>query len=685
MPAKSFLGFDGGSLAFDMGDGQATRLPATGDTVRQAMLLEQAAGRDPAAVLQRQGGAGLAGPVDAGLAAAIPPAPSAMGPTALAQAPGGPMVMPEARVTPTGLAAVGAPKPKPSPGRSDVPVGLANVGGAPPVALPQDQALDAATAAMERGAAGAKALDDKWKRERELKAAADSAGIVNPDKLPPASAQPGTGKPIPVGARGGPAAAGGGARPAGMSGASREYTNWIDSQIMAEANKRPTAGRVVKGGKVQTGETVQGSAGPDPALSAQQDWTERLLGVYQGKIAGIQEQAQAAGAAGAAAIEAKNRAAQEAIAETEAAELKRLSDEHQALRQEVAKASVDPNRWWKDRTTGEKATIGIGLFIGNIVRGLTGRSDKPDVVMQSIFKKMDEDVQAQIRDIDKKRGDLNDLQKHYLQVKDRFGSEKAALESTRAAALTSLQAQIKQQATQAQIDAGVDVVPGPDGEPMLTGRFSLAERMAQLEAQRAIDARQAATSAAMRGQIAKQFGFTQDRVVGGSSGGDPNKIRALYKERQGIENEQRELGVKEREKPSGADSKQLIDSFKILGPDGKEREIRFDPEVPAEVRAKIAERSGAGNDALKDIASIRDKRGFLGIPGKTYKAGAVEGAAHGLQLNYDLFQGQGQSNEGIIGKTKEDAKGLLGGQMLDERERQVRDKQAEWARQYGAK
>lgn len=525
-------------MAFDMGDGSQARLPATPETVRQAMLLEQAAGRDPAAVLQRQGGAGLSAPVDPMLAGALPPAPSATGPEALAAAPG---------KRPSVVLDIGPPAAGPPPVKVGIggPIDLTPAPAAPAAPLPKITADQAAKGLgvqapakpgaivelsptarpatglptnpfdLQAGPTDLRALQAQADAAKTKETAAAAAGPVDKSKL----------VATPQGGSAG--AAGGEADPlANLNPEERKEYLLRQAKIRAEAAKRPSGGALVKGGKVQTGETMQAALGPDPALAAQQDWTDRLLGVYQGKLAAISERMNAAQADQQAAIEARAKAAQEAIAEAEGQELGRIQGEHRELLDRVRRAEVDPNRWWSSRSTAEKAGIGVAMFLGGVIRGLTGRADKPDTVLQEVFRQTDRDVEQQVRGIEKMRGDLNDLQRYYLQTKDRYGSEKVALEATKAVALTALQADIRRRATQAQIDAGVDVVPGPDGEPMLTGRFSLAERMAQLEAQRAIDARQANTSAALRGQIARTFGFTQDRYVGGSAGPNFDKMLA---------------------------------------------------------------------------------------------------------------------------------------------------------------
>lgn len=62
------------------------------------------------------------------------------------------------------------------------------------------------------------------------------------------------------------------------------------------------------------------------------------------------------------------------------------------LFQQVANNKVDPNRYWSQKSTGGKIAAGIGLLLGGISSGLTGRANPALDVIQNAIK---EDVQAQ--------------------------------------------------------------------------------------------------------------------------------------------------------------------------------------------------------------------------------------------------------------------------------------------------
>lgn len=67
----------------------------------------------------------------------------------------------------------------------------------------------------------------------------------------------------------------------------------------------------------------------------------------------------------------------------------------QAIKDDVQK--VDPDRFWNNKSTGQKISIGIGLMLGGIGSGLTGG---PNTAAQMINSAIDNDIQAQKLDID---------------------------------------------------------------------------------------------------------------------------------------------------------------------------------------------------------------------------------------------------------------------------------------------
>lgn len=654
-------------------------------------------------------------PVDPSLGALVPPRRTATGPDALALNDPPAVVMPGARITPA----------------TQVPTGLAAIGTAPPVPTPDQEMLAAMDRAAQRIGVGleeAKARQSQREWEAKRDALANQAGIYNPDKPPPASASPGTGAPIsPVRPAGGAAVRP--AAPAGvpMGRAAQEYSNFIDSEIINESRKPVGGGpvRVQKGGKIQTSEQTQGIIGPNADTQARLDAIAEQLG----KEKAIVGEADAALVQKKAEIDAKAAEAEQQAAETKAAiqqrageALGQIGGQMRDLQGRIASAEIDPTRWWTQKSTADKVGIGIAMALGGLTRGLTGRTSEGDPILKGVFSAMDRDVDAQIKNIDKQKGDLTDLQRIYAQTREQFGDEAIAADATKIAALQGLKAQLAQEAAKAQAVRGTEAVHDPkelqdlaEAEAALRAAFNgeaspldqraaearlralqsktrsydVRARIASLELERLELEKRAELETKINGSIARGYGFTQDKLVGGGGGRSSSKLESLYKKKNDIEDDQRKLSVSEREKKEKETPR--LDSFTVLDKDGKERVIEFDADVPPDVRVQVAKDSNAQNAALRNAKDIKEGRGDLfglglGIPWKRWvNKGELEGSAHSFQLNYDAGMGQGQSNEGVIKATKERATDLRGGSEFEQKAKDIQQRQIENARQYGKK
>jgi hypothetical protein len=568
--ARNFLGFDQrGMLGFDLGDGGPPAwLPVTPDTASEAMRLEAAAGRDPAAVLRRQGGASLTAPTGM---VAPPPAPGAMGPTALAK---GPSMVIDVGPKPPSMILDVAPAPGPAP-LPAIPAGA-------PIALAPEEPGARRAFRIESGpgdvSAGKAAGWSQTKIDYETKK--QEVAPAAPATAPGLSAgNPTSGLvPTPGGARG----EAGGSRqpPPGMN--AQEYQNWLRSEIAAEAGRRPSAGTLVKGGKMQTGEQWQGAVGPNAdtveAMRANAQGAGRLQRI-QADALNERDLAAAKIAGEQADYETKAAEVQAQIAQRKQAALEGIGAQAQALQQKIASAEIDDGRWWGSKSAADKATIGIAVALDGIVRGLTGRPGQPNAVLQEVYRQQDRDLDMQIKGVEKQKGDLNDLQRIYVQTKEQYGDEALAADAAKLAGLVGFKAKIQAEAAKAdavqatdpvfkkqqlqemaEAEQAIAVALGADSEDAKraaeariqklaarTRSYSVRGKLLELDVDRRVLEQQAAIEERMNGTLAKSYGFTQDRVVGGSGGADRKKIRGLFKELNDVEGEQRKLTVSERE------------------------------------------------------------------------------------------------------------------------------------------
>ena len=130
-----------------------------------------------------------------------------------------------------------------------------------------------------------------------------------------------------------------------------------------------------------------------------------------------------------------------------AAQQKR-TDELQALEQDyrdqvaaLGKNHLDSNRWWAQKTTGDKIATGILAFLGGLGAMGTGG---PNLAWEAIKRDMDADIDAQKFDFATQMDQAKGTQNAFALAMQRYGSEDAATAAARAAALDFAQAKLGQ-------------------------------------------------------------------------------------------------------------------------------------------------------------------------------------------------------------------------------------------------
>lgn len=181
---------------------------------------------------------------------------------------------------------------------------------------------------------------------------------------------------------------------------------------------------------------------------------------------------------------------------------------------ERATAEVDPKRYWKDKSAGEKVLLVLAGMFGGAGAGL---AKQPNLAAAAIERSVNDDIDAQKTNIANAKGNLNQLQGLYQDVVQRYGSEQAGLASMKVARLGAIESQIKaNMATATSEKARIQ-----------------AEKVLAIITQKRRDA-EVDLSRAMNGQIATQFKTIPKHIEGGGGGPDPKRIAALLAQNREI-------------------------------------------------------------------------------------------------------------------------------------------------------
>lgn len=193
--------------------------------------------------------------------------------------------------------------------------------------------------------------------------------------------------------------------------------------------------------------TTDGQQGIQVApYGTQDDMTNTFMQPFEMQQAAVAQGLKAAemkGAEQAATLDRAARDDQKRLAAQEAAAAERnnfmqakLADLNTRTR-EVAGMSVDPNRFWANKSTGEKVLAGIGLFLGAF--GSNGNK-AANIISDAITQ----DINVQKANIDQKGKGLSNERSLYNDMYAAYKDKDAAEAATRLAMLNN--AQVKAQA-----------------------------------------------------------------------------------------------------------------------------------------------------------------------------------------------------------------------------------------------
>lgn len=470
MPFKSYTNHEDGSVSFEREDGTWTpKLPPVGATYLEKKRVD------------------LQGQVDPGLVAAIPTVPSAVGPTALAQnqasVPDGrqPSVMwdapPAKDVDSGGMSGYSAPpanmseapKTPPSPTKEAPAAKQKPITG-------KDMGISAPESDSDRDKQTAAMLE----RERGLRALRGSPGVWDPggERLTGYSMQyiPGSSTAT--------------LREEERSGMPREVLNGLRRRaeelplLIKGAKKNPALQRQYVQELLRVQSALEPHIEKEPGdLAALRDLEEkeRKVGFLENDLAYV-EKRQADDMADLAGerITLKEQRARDVqeFQERKKQKLGAIFGQIDAKRREFEAAGVDQGRFWRERGTGGQIAAAMAMAMGAVGNAIAGNRG-PNEAMGIINKAIDQDINLQIQDIDKKGKELGHLAQIYEFAKDELGSEEAGMAAAHLAALDVMATKADQYAAMAQ------------SERARLGAEKIKETIAAQQAQRRLQLEQA--------------------------------------------------------------------------------------------------------------------------------------------------------------------------------------------------
>lgn len=180
----------------------------------------------------------------------------------------------------------------------------------------------------------------------------------------------------------------------------------------------------------------------DPLVAAQDKADSAQVGGANSQIAGIQNEAKAKGNLGEQEAKIEESAIQEQNKNASAyqAQYQKLDEERQNLMHDVENNHIDPEHYMANQSTGAKIASSIGLILGGIGSGLTGG---PNAAMEMLKMHVNNDIEAQKANLNKKQSLLSENLKQ-------FGNMRDAMDMTRLMTGDIIKHQLAQAADKAQ-------------------------------------------------------------------------------------------------------------------------------------------------------------------------------------------------------------------------------------------
>jgi hypothetical protein len=495
----------------------------------------------------------------------------------------------------------------------------------PAAAAAADQQRQAAQAARDEAAMRLNGFE--YKSPEEKAALERQAGRVPADAAAPAAGgDAGAGAPLmsvdPNFGKGGgrrlaptPGGAGGGAGAPGDPGsrpmtAAEEYER--DLRVAQQrALNRPYWSSRDPGGTFARARTVQASPGPDPALVRGVEAAEHQVGMLQDAGAWIDTHEQQDLTAESLKKQQLAEQQQAQRAELEARRQEKMTSVMGAIeaqRAKVASMTVDPQAFWKSKTAGEAVGAGIAVILSDIGNVFMGRAGGPNRGLEAIQRGVDQEIERQVRDIGKAKGDLTDMQQLYQLTKEQFGDENAALTALQMSAWEGVKYRLENVAIESN-----------------SQRAQLAAQMVGKKIDLAQADRRMQLDAAARGSESTQFEIRQPRVVSGG-GPDEKRFLELGKERVRVAGDSAELDIKRQAADGKAAGKDqpgvMVDGHFYASQRG----------IPQSVVEKATDSISFADSVIETIQAQRERAKKLGgnVPNDPVRKVDAFGLANGL-------------------------------------------------------
>jgi hypothetical protein len=178
---------------------------------------------------------------------------------------------------------------------------------------------------------------------------------------------------------------------------------------------------------------------------------ERRLGFVDNDLAYVDKRAAEENAETLQVVaeqKARDAAERKAFEDRRQAKLSNIFSQIDNKRQDYERADVNPSRMFENATTGQ--TIAAALFtaagaLGNAISGDRG----PNQALEIMQAAVNQDIQLQLKDIDKKGKELGYLAETYQLAKEELGSEEAGMLAAQLAAGDVLRAKFERTAAEA--------------------------------------------------------------------------------------------------------------------------------------------------------------------------------------------------------------------------------------------
>lgn len=225
-------------------------------------------------------------------------------------------------------------------------------------------------------------------------------------------------------------------------------------QWAATLDSEQKAGRVGLG---QLHDIIRGRQEYEQSLPGRANRLSELQGEAEG-IAGRQQLEQMAiqdlDAQRQQALEREKRAELAAsdlqrreIAQARADAVERETRRYRAMADEIRSAEIDQERYWKNKTSGQKVQSTIAMMLGTLGQGIAqmGGVNLPNYAFEKIQSEIQRDIEAQMANLDNKRAGLSAqsgllglVRQHYDDLDQAVSATESAMLRNNASLVTSL-------------------------------------------------------------------------------------------------------------------------------------------------------------------------------------------------------------------------------------------------------